>query len=384
MGAFRRRRLEAQAADPPPPAADRVAVAIARAVDERLASGMFAAPVQLTREQALSLSVVNRARDLFAGVASLLPFHRYTTWGLAEGAEPRDLGPGWLERPDPTRTRGAWTAAVMDDLFFHGWAVCRVTSRTADGYPDALVHVPWSRVAAPPAGHPAAAAMPATATPAADSWTFTDPDGRPYRVLELNVVAFESPLTAVLANPVALWIAGRLDQAAGRFAGTTVPIGWLKQTGGDPMSGAELAELATEFAIARELNTIAAVNASVDYNESNLDPGRLQLVEARSYSDAALARVCNVPGFAVGATTPGDSMTYKTALSARYDLLDFGLGPLIGCVEDTLSGPDVTPRQTVVRVDVERFLRTRQLAAGAADGAPSSSSSPAPAALGGS
>lgn len=383
MGLFaRRRRFATELEAAPAPGDDRIGVAIARAIDERLAGGMFATPTTVTREQALTLSVVNRARDLFCGVASLLPLHRYTTWGMPAGSEPRDLGPGWLERPDPTRTRGAWTSAVVDDLFFYGWAVCRVTSRDSDSRPNALVHVPWSRVAAAPAGHPSAGAFRQTAEPQEDVWTFTDTAGRPYRVLSVNVIPFESPLTAVLAGPVALWIAGRLDQAAGRFAGTTVPIGWLKQTGGDPMSGAELADLATEFAVARELNTIAAVNASVDYNESQLDPGRLQLVEARSYSDAALARVCNVPGFAVGATTPGDSMTYKTALSARFDLLDFGLAPIIGCIEDTLSGPDVTPAQTVVRVEVERFLRTRELAAGAAE--PSSAATPAATSPGGS
>jgi hypothetical protein len=89
-----------------------------------------------------------------------------------------------------------------------------------------------------------------------------------------------------------------------------------------------------------------------------MDPSRLQLVEGRAYQDAAIARVCNVPNYAVGVGVPNDSMTYKTAATARYDLLDFGLSPFVTCWESTLSGDDVVPHGTVVAMDLAGFLRT--------------------------
>lgn len=300
----------------------------------------------MTRSDAMSLSVVNRARDLICGVLSTLPFTRYRD----RAGRVEDLGPGWLERPDPTRTRGAWTASVVDDLFFHGYALARVTARYADTTPAALQHVPWSET---------------RLDRDAGDWVWTPtpestigPTFDPVRIRVTDAVLFESPLTGILAHPQALAIARRLDRAAWRFAASTVPMGWLKQTGGEPLAEDEMTALAQGFATARDQDAIAFLNEWIDYHEANIDPDRLQLVEGRSYQDAAVARVCNVPNFTVGVSVPGDSMTYKTSQSARLDLVDFALAPYVACMEQTLSGPDVTPAGTTVVVDLEPFLRS--------------------------
>ena len=141
-------------------------------------------------------------------------------------------------------------------------------------------------------------------------------------------------------------------------------MGWIEQVPGTATQSADdLSNLARSFADARESNAIAALNEACRYVESTLDPSRMQLVEARTYQDAALARVCNVPAFLVGAVTPGDSMTYKSAQQSRWDLLSFGVGPYLTCLESTLSLPTVTPRGTQVHVDPSPFLRTAELAA---------------------
>lgn len=335
---------------------ERLGALIAAATLERMAAGELWPIVNLDRGQALQLSVVNRARDLFAGTLSLFPFTRSTRRGVELGGELVPLEVGWLERPDPDRTRGAWVAELVDELFFHGWAAARVTARGSDGYPTALKLYPWAELI-PPAGHPGKPGG------EADWWRWTPANGPGAKFFALNMVTFESPLSGVLTAPLVLETAARLGIAARRFASTTVPMGWLAQKAGTaPLDAAELTELATEFATARELNAIAALNEAVEYHESQLDPGRLQLVEGRSYQDAALARVCNVPGFMVGATVPGDSMVYRTALTARWDLIDFGLAPLIGCICETLSGPDVTPRGQIVGMDPSPFLHASELA----------------------
>ena len=315
----------------------------------------------IARELALNLSIINRGRDLICGVLGDMPFERTSTFG----GEVRDLGAGWLEHPDPTRTRQAWTADVVDDLIFYGWAACLITARDPQGYPTALVHLPWVELTAP-AGHrsrnraryPAQLAA-ARGTGRADYWEWGD-----RALFDLNVVVFESPLTGVLGYPTPLLIALRLDRAAARFAASTVPIGWLEQVPGSAaLSAAEWTTLARAFADAREGNAIAALNEAVRYHESTLDPSRMQLVEARTYQDAALARVMNVPAFLVGAVTPGDSMTYKSAQQSRWDLLTFGVAPYMTCLAETLSMPNVTPRGTTVTLDPTPFLRTAELAA---------------------
>jgi hypothetical protein len=303
-----------------------------------------------------------------------MPFTRSTTFGDPDGP-PRDLPVGWLEHPDPTRTRQSWTADVVDDLIFYGWAACHVTARDPQGFPTALVHLPWVELT-PPLGHrsrrrPTALSRTTAGSARADWWDWRpDPAVGPVggsgtrTLLDLNMVVFESPLTGVLEAPAPLLVALRLDRAASRFASSTVPMGWLEQVAGTAaMSAQELGQLARSFADAREGNAIAALNEAVRYHESTLDPDRMQLVQGRTYQDAALARVINVPAFLVGAVTPGDSMTYKTAQQSRWDLLSFGVGPYMTCLSDTLSMPGVTPRGTTVAMDPTPFLRTAELAA---------------------
>jgi hypothetical protein len=332
----------APAGEPLPAAAG----AIARRAALRSAAGIDPASLKMTRAEAMSLSVVNRARDLVVGVLSTLPFDRERT----RAGRTERLGPGWLARPDPTRTPGAWIADIVDDLFFHANALGRVTARYAgtaagdlDGYPAALQYVPWLEV---------------THDDDAGEWTWTPAKGAPVTIRDVDAVLFESPLTGVLEAPGALAIARRLDRSAFRFSSSTVPMGWLKQTGGEPLAPAEMTAFAQEFAAARDEDAIAFLNEWVEYSEASIDPSRLQLVEARAFQDAAVARVCNVPNYTVGVAVPGDSMSYKTSQSARLDLVDFTLAPFVACLEQTLSGPDVTPAGTTVRVDLEPFLRS--------------------------
>ena len=86
----------------------------------------------------------------------------------------------------------------------------------------------------------------------------------------------------------------------------------------------------------------------VQWNESNYDPARLQLVESRQHSSTDLARLLNVPGPVIHAPS-NDSMTYTNAQEQRADLWWFGLAPHAAAIADTLSGPNVTPRGTVIR-----------------------------------
>lgn len=303
--------------------------------------------VVATREQAMGHSVVNRARDLICGTLAGLPFTRTRTLsGVTE-----DLGPGWLDRPDPTITRGELVAAVTDDLFFHGRAWLRVTVRDAAGFPAAVQHVPY-----------------VASFPTADGglrWLRTDDAGyvTETAVPPGDVIRFRSFVSGVLepGGPEVLSIGSRLDGAASRFASTQTAAGILNDDGtGEPMTPEEAAKFVQDFQAARLTNTVAYLRG-VAYTESTLDPSRLQLVEGRSYQDAAVARLCNVPAFTVGVGVPNDSMTYKTAQTARLDLVDFGLAPYLSVWEQVLSGPAVTPRGTVVGWDLTGFLRTTEL-----------------------
>jgi phage portal protein BeeE len=83
----------------------------------------------------------------------------------------------------------------------------------------------------------------------------------------------------------------------------------------------------------------------------------MQLVEGRTYQALELARLANIPPYLVGAPA-GTGMTYQNAEQARSDLIDYGALPYIGCIEQTLSGPNVTPAGTSIRLETNAWLRS--------------------------
>jgi len=183
-----------------------------------------------------------------------------------------------------------------------------------------------------------------------------------------DIVEFLSPNDGLLdAGYRAVSIALQLDDAADRFAGSEVPAGWLQeQDGGEDLSSDDLTDLARTFHAARIGNTTAAVSKYMRYQESSYDPSRMQLVEGRTYQALELARLGNVPPYLVGAPA-GTGMTYLNGEQARRDLIDFGALPMIGCLEQTLSGPNVLPRGTFVRLDVNAWLRNPFITTGDGD-----------------
>lgn len=291
------------------------------------------------REAALSLPTIKRSRDLICPTVGALPLLGYSVdYTAPEPVERRVPPRGWFQRPDPSRTRQwilAWTA---DDLFFYGAAHWRVTSRYADTFPATFERiVPGDFNYDPHTGRA----------------TVNGTEVRP-----ADVVEFLSPVDGLLdAGYRAVSIALQLDDAADRFAGTEVPAGWLQeQDGGEDLSADELAEQARVFAQARRENTTAAVGKYFKYEEANYDASRMQLVEGRTYQALELSRLANVPPYLVGAPA-GTGMTYLNGAQAKADLVDFGALPIIGCIEQTLSGPNVLPRGQIVRLDVNAWLR---------------------------
>ena len=285
-----------------------------------------------SRDIALGLTPVSRARDILCGAMAQLPLTAWLEDRVTGELTRHPAPPTWLQRPDPNRTRGALLAATTDDLIFHAVAYWWVTSRDAAGWPATFQHIP------------------AVELGQHDASTFTWGDRR---IPAADVVVMESPqLAALQYGWRAIDTSLKLEDAANRFAATEVPAGWLQQTGGIPLTPEEQTSVAATFQAARQTSTVAMLSENITWNESSYDPARLQLVEARQHGSTDLARVMNVPAALVHAPT-NDSMTYSNSQDARADLWQFGLAPHAATISDTLSGPNVTPRGTVIRLDAE-------------------------------
>lgn len=298
----------------------------------------------------MSVPAISRARDLICTAVGALPLTLWTTTFNAatrENVEQRVPPALWMARPDPNRTRQYLLAWTADDLLFYSRAYWRITGRYADTFPAAFQWMP-------------AADVHVDDRTGRVRWGTTD-------IPPADVVEFLSPIEGLLyIGQRAIAIASNLDGAAERFSHTEIPAGWLEQTdNAEPMTAEELAATADSFQTARIGRTTAALNPFLRYRESTMDPSRLQLTEARMHQRGDLANVANIPAYFVGAPA-GTGMTYTNAQQAKQDLLDFGAMPYLQCIEQTLGGPNVTPRGQFVRLDANAWLRNPFQPAGVA------------------
>jgi HK97 family phage portal protein len=121
------------------------------------------------------------------------------------------------------------------------------------------------------------------------------------------------------------------------------------------LTGERIRALVNAFTKSRQENTTAFLNADVDLQILGIDPERLQLTQARQYVALELARAAGIPAYFLSAETT--SMTYSNSIGERKALVDFSLRPVLIAIEQRLSQVDFVPAGTVVRHDLDDFLR---------------------------
>lgn len=301
------------------------------------------APPWFDRDYAMSIGTLARCRDLICSTIAQLPF---TLWvvdlSTTPAVERRIPGASWFDRPDPDRTRQWLLAWTVDDLFFYERAYWLVTDRYADSYPRSFRRIP-----------------PGDLQQDGDRLTVTDDAGHRTPVAPRNVIEFLAADDGILSKGWRVISTHlRLDEAADRFAANEIPAGVLEEQdlGQEDITAEELGAIAAQFTEARRTNTTAATNRYLKYVPTRLDAAQMQLVEGRSYQALEIARLCDVPPYLVGAPA-GTGMTYLNTETAHRDLIDFGCQSYITTIEQTLSGPNVTPRGQAVRLDLNVWLR---------------------------
>ena len=317
------------------------------------------------RINALRIPTISRARDLIVGMVSCLEIKQYARQWNGEDYERIELPPDtWFMQPDPNVTRNFFLSNLTDDLMFFGRAFLVITQRNSQGFPVAFTWIPANNV---------------STLDQAGPYQWWGPSSQIYfqglRLDTRDVVQFLSPIPGLLSTGArAINTAVRLDRAAERFATMEVPAGYLRQRGGEPMSGQDLADLAAAWSEARENSSVAALNEYVEWVESSIDPSKMELVSARTYQAVELSRVANIPPYLVGAPA-GSGMTYQNAQQARQDLYLFGAKPFIDCIEQTFSMPSVTPRGRYIELDVSSYIEENGLSDRPGDAAPAGTGS---------
>jgi phage portal protein BeeE len=304
------------------------------------------------RNRSMSVATISRARDLMASVIGSLPLRMYNeSWNDSEKEmEKQYLAPrSWLRQPDPTVTYNFLMAWTFDDLFFYGRAFWYITSRTQDGFPASFTRIPAGAI---------------TTTDQAGPVWFAPSNEVFWQGNALDpkdLVQFLSPIQGIVyMSEQTVATALKLEAARYRNAESSIPAGVLKQTGGEPLSAQELADLASAFNAARATNQTAALNEFLSYTETTATPDKMLLIDAANYQALECARLTNVPPYLVGVST--GAYSYQSSEQARADLYIFGVQAYAECISSTLSQNNVLPRGTYVEFDTEKFLIENEIA----------------------
>ena len=304
-----------------------------------------------TRQRAMSVPAITRARDLLASVIGCTPLKMYNEiWNPVDRElEQIEIAPrSWLRRLDPALPNSTLFAWLFDDLFFTQRAFLAITARTADGFPSAFQRMPSAMVLTQDQAGPVFFAP-------SKQIMFS---GLP--VDHRDVVQFISPIQGLLyTSPNAVLTSLKLEGARLRSAANSLPNGVLRQVGGEPLSAEELQQLSQSFEAARLTNTVAALNEFVTYTETTTDPSKQMLVEASEYQALEIARLANCPPYLLGVAT--GSYSYQNSTQARQDLYMFGAKLFMDCIAETLSADNVLPRGTFVSFDIENYLSENYL-----------------------
>lgn len=148
--------------------------------------------------------------------------------------------------------------------------------------------------------------------------------------------------------------AHELEKAAYNFAQEPTPAMALKSNGVN-LPAERITKLLESWKAARQTRATAFLNADIELQQFGHNPRDLQLVEARQYLAAEIARLCNIPAWYLNAET--GSMTYSNVTQSRRDLIDLSIKPILVAIEQRLSQPDFTPQTQHVRFDLNDFLR---------------------------
>jgi len=300
--------------------------------------GAFFGTQTATREQAMSVPAMARARNIICSTVGSLPIETYNHF-TKEHLRPQRV----LMQPDPRIAGSAIYSWIAEDLLFTGFAYGLKLDSYASS--DGSRVRAWTRVAPNRISYQLNADQ--------TEILFYRIDGK--QVSNNDIIVF-SGLDEGLLNRAGRTIraAQELEKAAELYAKEPVPTMVLKSNGTN-LTPERITRLLDSWKASRATRSTAFLNADVELQALGFDPTKLQLNEARQYLALECARAAGIPASFVSAETT--SMTYSNMTAERKALIDFSLRPILTAIEQRLSMGDFVPNGIEVRFDIDDFLR---------------------------
>ena len=297
------------------------------------------------RARSMTLPVIARGRDLICNTIAGMKLEMYREMWNGEEMEEVPLAPSsWLSRIDQSVPNQFIISYTVDDLIFEGRAFWLITERTADFYPKNFTRLP--------------AAMCQTLDQQGE--IFFGPSKQVvFNGVQLDpndLVQFISPMQSLNSTGArAVEIALRVEDSRLRASQSVLPSGYLRQTGGEPLSSQELSDLAAQFNLARTSgNNTAALNEFLEYVPTTATPDKMLMIESADYSARDLGRILGVPSYLLSVSI--GAYSYQSSQQSRIDLWTYACKALADCITETLSSDNVLPHGTYVCFDTDDFL----------------------------
>ena len=301
---------------------------------------MFMSPFT-TRQEAMEVPAVARARSIICGTAASLPLHAYNKTTNAE-----IYGRTILEQPDPALPTAVTMSWTFDDLLFHDVAYWQVLELSPeDGRPSRARRIDPIRVTFNTEG---------LAGIIVDGF-WVDGVQVPMQGVGSLIVFYGLGTGGILTR------AGRtiktaldLEKAVSRMAEEPAPAMYIKNSGVD-LPANQVSALLANWKAARMQRSTAYLSGNLEVQAFGFDATQMELSANRMNTATEIARLMNIPAWYLNAEST--SSTYSNTLQERRSLIDLSLMPFLIAVEQRLSMDDITPMTQRVKFEVEEYLR---------------------------
>lgn len=295
----------------------------------------------ISRDEALRVPAVRRARDLICGEIGQFPLvligpdGKTTDWSL-------------LSQPESGVARSVTMTRVVEDMLLFERAWLKTT------------HVGWH-------GKPAEVrrldAQTVTIRPEYVSY----PEGTALVWPEVSgIIRLDSPNRGLLTASPAIKACVALERAALRAAQGLPPMDWFTPAdGADVLDDDDVMDLLDAWETARGDRRTAYVPGGLEYHRDGFDPEKTQLAESREFAITEVARLTGIDAEELSVSTT--SRTYANMQDRRRHRVESVLGPFMTAIEGRLSLGDVTPHGYRVEFDTSGYLRLDDLTAAQAD-----------------
>lgn len=279
---------------------------------------------EVTRESALSIPAVKKARDTYVGIVAGLQLREYEN-----GVE---VDQPWLYRTQTGVSCWHRTAYIFDDLFFYDWSALAVKRDDTGQIIDA-VHIPFGKWQVNDDG-----TVTVNFQPAADREVILIPGNGSGGILKAGASTIKGALALEKA-----WI-GR--------AQNPIPLIELHQLTDDQLDDDEIDDIVSQWAAAR-----VSATGAVGFTDNRIEVRVHGTVSTDLFEQGRnaivldIARLTGMPAALLDGSMSTASLTYSTTEGKRSEFDDYSLPMWTDPIEARLSLDDVSAPGRVIRFD---------------------------------